>query len=289
MHGSVARLGQSLHALVQIRGALIGVSTLSVIVVCALLADQLAPHSPTEQFRDAVRLPPAWDQNGQWRFLLGTDALGRDVLSRLLHGARISLLIGTLVMLASVFIGSLLGLSAAFVGGWLDTAITRTMDVLLAIPGLVLAILIVAVIGPGLVGTIVAVSIIDLPNAVRLMRGAALAELPKDYTIAARVSGVRPLRLALRTLLPNCVSPMIVQAALCLSNAILAAAALGFLGLGAQPPTPEWGSMLADSREFIRSDPWLVTLPGLAILTTVIAINLVGDALRDVLDPTMRT
>ncbi len=151
-----------------------------------------------------------------------------------------------------------------------------------------LAILVVAVLGPSLANTIVAVTIVYLPRYVRLVRASALGELNKDYVTAARVAGVSPLRLAYSTVLPNCLAPLIVQAALGVSDAILEAAGLGFLGLGAQPPTPEWGTMLADSREFIRSDPWIVTLPGLAILITVVAINLTGDGLRDALDPKMR-
>jgi dipeptide transport system permease protein len=173
-------------------------------------------------------------------------------------------------------------------GGAVDVAITRTMDLIMAVPGLVLAILVVAVLGPSLTNTIVAVTIVSLPRYVRLVRASALGELGKDYVIAARVSGVGRLRLMFSTVLPNCLSPLIVQAALGVSDAILEAAALGFLGLGAQPPIAEWGTMLADAREFIRSDPWLVTLPGLAILITVVSINLMGDGLRDALDPKMR-
>jgi dipeptide transport system permease protein len=166
--------------------------------------------------------------------------------------------------------------------------ITRVMDLIMAVPSLVLAILVVAVLGPSLANTIVAVTIVTLPRYVRLLRASALAELQKDYVTAARVAGVGPWRLMFKTVLPNCLAPLIVQAALGVSDAILEAAALGFLGLGAQPPTAEWGTMLADAREFIRSDPWLVTLPGLAILVTVVAINLMGDGLRDALDPKMR-
>jgi dipeptide transport system permease protein len=166
--------------------------------------------------------------------------------------------------------------------------ITRLMDLIMAVPSLVLAILVVAVLGPSLANTIVAVTIVYLPRYVRLVRASALGELTRDYVTAAKVAGVGPIRLMLSTVLPNCLAPLIVQAALGVSDAILEAAGLGFLGLGAQPPTPEWGSMLADSREFIRSDPWIVAFPGLAILITVVAINLTGDGLRDALDPKMR-
>jgi dipeptide transport system permease protein len=270
------------------RGAVAGLAVVVLIVLVAIFADLLAPHSPIEQFRDAVRAPPAWEQGGSMRFALGTDSLGRDMLSRLMHGARISLFIGLSVMGVSFVIGVLLGLACVSLGNAVDVVITRTMDLIMAIPSLVLAILVVAVLGPSLVNTIVAVTIVYLPRYVRLVRASALAELGKDYVIAARVAGVGPVRLMFRTVLPNCLAPLIVQAALGVSDAILEAAALGFLGLGAQPPTAEWGTMLADAREFIRSNPWLVTLPGLAILVTVVAINLAGDGLRDALDPKMR-
>ena len=273
------------------RGAVGGLAVVVLIVLLAIFADMVAPYSPTEQFRDAVRAPPMWSA-GSSRFWLGTDSLGRDMLTRLIHGARISLFIGLAVMGVSFVIGVGLGLACVSLRGtWgsaVDVLITRTMDLIMAVPGLVLAILVVAVLGPSLTNTIVAVAIVTLPRYVRLVRASALAELGRDYVTAARVAGVRPARLMLSTVLPNCLSPLIVQAALGVSDAILEAAALGFLGLGAQAPTAEWGTMLADAREFIRSDPWLVTLPGLAILVTVVAVNLAGDGLRDALDPKMR-
>jgi dipeptide transport system permease protein len=269
-------------------GAVFGLAVFAVIVLLALAANVVAPHSPIEQFRDAVRAPPVWDAGGSWRFVLGTDGDGHDMLSRLIYGARVSLFIGFSVMCVSFVVGAVLGLLAAMAGPVVDVAITRLMDLIMAVPSLVLAILVVAVLGPSLANTIVAVTIVYLPRYVRLARASALGELNKDYVTAARVIGVRPLRLACSTVLPNCLAPLIVLAALGVSDAILEAAGLGFLGLGAQPPTPEWGSMLADSREFIRSDPWIVTLPGLAILITVLAINLTGDGLRDALDPKMR-
>jgi dipeptide transport system permease protein len=270
------------------RGAVFGLVIVVLIVIAAIFAPLIAPHSPIEQFRDAVRAKPVWQSGGSWRFPLGTDGDGHDTLSRLIFGARVSLFIGVSVMAVSVVIGAALGLAAAMGGPISDVLITRVMDLLMAVPSLVLAILVVAIIGPSLTNTIFAVTLVYLPGYVRLVRASAIGELAKDYVTAARTVGVRPLRLALATVLPNCLAPLIVQAALGVSNAILEAAALGFLGLGAQPPTPEWGTMLADSREFIRSDPWIVTLPGLAILVTVIAINLTGDGLRDALDPKMR-
>ena len=270
------------------RGALIGLAVVTVIVLLAVFADLVAPHSPVEQFREAVKAPPVWEAGGSARFLLGTVSLGRDLLSRLIHGARVSLFIGVAVMSVSFVVGVALGLLAAAGGQTVDVLITRVMDLIMAVPSLVLAILVVAVLGPSLANTIIAVTIVYLPRYVRLVRASALGELQKDYVTAARVAGVRPLRLMLATVLPNCLAPLIVQAALGVSDAILEAAALGFLGLGAQPPTAEWGTMLADAREFIRSNPSMVTLPGLAILVTVVSINLAGDGLRDALDPKMR-
>jgi dipeptide transport system permease protein len=270
------------------RGAVFGLVVISAIALIAIFANFLAPHSPIEQFRDAVRAPPIWDEGGTWRFALGTDGDGHDTLSRLIYGARVSLFIGLSVMSVSFVVGVVLGLLAASVGSLVDVVITRVMDLIMAVPSLVLAILVVAVLGPSLANTIVAVTIVYLPRYVRLVRASALGELTKDYVTASRVAGVGPLRLMVATVLPNCLAPLIVQAALGVSDAILEAAGLGFLGLGAQAPTPEWGTMLADSREFIRSDPWIVALPGLAILVAVVAINLTGDGLRDALDPRMR-
>ena len=270
------------------KGAVLGLTLVLIVVALAVFANFLAPYSPIEQFRDAVRAPPIWQSGGSSRFILGTDGAGRDMLSRLIFGARVSLFIGLAVMSVSFVIGVVLGLVSAMTGTLADVLITRIMDLIIAVPSLVLAVLVVAVLGPSLVNTIVAVTIVYLPRYVRLVRASAMGELNKDYVMAAKVAGVRKLRLMFSTILPNCLAPLIVQAALGVSDAILEAAGLGFLGLGAQPPTPEWGSMLADSREFIRSDPWIVTLPGLAILITVIAINLTGDGLRDALDPKMR-
>lgn len=270
------------------RGAVIGLAVVCAVVFIAIFANFLAPYSPIEQYRGFTRLPPVWVEGGNWAFPLGTDPLGRDMLSRILYGSRISLFIGLSVMFVSAVMGVLLGLLAAFWGGIVDVIIIRVMDLILAIPSLVLAILIIAVIGPNLTNTIVAVTVVGLPFYVRLVRASAISELTKDYVTAAKVAGVGPLRLMLSTVLPNCLAPLIVQAALGISDAILAAAGLGFLGLGAQPPTPEWGSMLADSRDLITSNPWVMAMPGIAILITVLAINLMGDGLRDALDPRLK-
>ncbi|WP_421693445.1 ABC transporter permease subunit [Aestuariivirga sp.] len=270
------------------RGAVIGLIVVSIIFFVAVFAPVLAPYSPIEQFRGFSKLPPFWVEGANPRFLLGTDAVGRDTLSRLMYGARVSLFIGLSVMIISMVAGVTLGLVAAFFGGIVDVMIIRVMDLVMAIPSLVLAILIIAIIGPNLTNTIIAVTIVGLPRYVRLVRASALTELTKDYVTAAKVSGVGKFRLMTVTVLPNCLAPLIVQAALGLSDAILEAAGLGFLGLGAQPPTPEWGAMLADTRDLMLSHPWVMAFPGIAILLTVLAINLMGDGLRDALDPRLR-
>ncbi len=270
------------------RAALIGLVLLTLLVLVAIFADFIAPYGPSEQFREFVRVPPMWAEGGTAAFPLGTDEVGRDMLSRLMFGARLSLFIGVSVVVASMFTGILLGLVAAFAPGWPSIIIMRAMDVILSVPSLLLAIVIVAIIGPSLTNTIVAITVVYLPNYVRLVRASALTEKSRDYVIAARVAGAGTLRIMFLTVLPNCMAPIIVQAALTISNAILEAAALGFLGLGAQPPSPEWGAMLASAREFLQSASWIVTEPGLAILITVLSINLVGDGLRDALDPKMR-
>jgi dipeptide transport system permease protein len=270
------------------KGALVGSAVVLLVVFCALFAEFLAPYDPLEQFRGFTKLPPVWAEGGNPQFLLGTDPLGRDMLSRLIYGSRTSLFIGLSIMVFCAALGTFLALLAAFMGGIVDTVIMRVMDLILSIPDLVLAILIIAVIGPSLANTIIAVTVVYLPRFVRLVRASAISELSKDYVTAAKVSGVGPVRLMFSTVLPNCLAPLIIQAALGISDAILETAALGFLGLGAQPPTAEWGSMLADSRDLITSNPWVMALPGIAILVTVLAINLMGDGLRDALDPRLR-
>ena len=270
------------------RGAVAGMIVVVTILLVAIFAGVIAPHDPIEQYKGFTRLPPFWMEGSDGRFLLGTDAVGRDMLSRLMYGARVSLFIGIAVMTVSMVFGIALGLAAGFFGGMVDVVIIRVMDLVMAIPSLVLAILIIAIIGPNLTNTIIAVTIVGLPRYVRLVRASAMTELTKDYVTAAKVSGVRPWRLMTVSVLPNCLAPLIVQAALGLSDAILEAAGLGFLGLGAQPPTPEWGAMLADTRDLMMSHPWVMAFPGLAILITVLAINLMGDGLRDALDPRLR-
>ena len=270
------------------RGAVIGLWFFTFICLIAIFAGFLAPYSATEQFRDALLVPPVWQEGGSWDFILGTDPVGRDMLSRLIYGSRYSLFVGIIVVSLALVVGITVGLFAGFMGGAVDTIIMRVMDIILSFPSLLLALALVAILGPSLTNAMIAIAIVQQPHYVRLTRAAVLSERSKDYVTAARVSGVRPLRLMFHTILPNCLAPLIVQAALSFSTAILDAAALGFLGMGAQPPTPEWGTMLAEAREFILRAWWVVTLPGIAILLTVLAINLMGDGLRDALDPKLR-
>lgn len=270
------------------RGAIIGLIVVVGILATALFAPLIAPHDPIEQFRDQVLLPPAFLEGGSWLFPLGTDDLGRDMLSRLIFGTRLSLMIGSLSVTISLAIGVMLGLVAGFFRGVTETAIMRAMDILLALPSLLLAITIVTILGPGLSNAMIAVAITNVPFYARLTRASVISELSKDYVVASRVSGAGLLRLMFDTVLPNCAAPLIVQATLGFSSAIIDAAALGFLGLGAQPPTPEWGTMLASARAYVSSAPWIVTFPGVAILISVLAFNLMGDGLRDALDPKLK-
>ena len=270
------------------KGAVLGLAFLCVILFLALAAGIVAPHSPIEQYRSAFLTPPVWQQGGSWNFVLGTDDVGRDLLSRLIHGARLSLLIGLSVVALSLSCGTVLGLTAAFAGGVVDGLIMRLMDVLLVFPSLLLAIVIVAILGPGLFNAMLAVAIVMLPGYTRLSRASALGELARDYVTATRCAGAGHLYLMFNTVLPNCLAPLIVQASLGFSGAILDAASLGFLGLGAQPPTPEWGTMLAGALQYYQRAWWVLTFPGLAVLFTVLAFNLFGDGLRDALDPKLR-
>jgi len=272
----------------QNRGALIGLALVVLLCLCAVFADVISPHPPNEQYRDATLTPPAWVDGGSTKFLLGTDPVGRDILSRLIHGSRLSLLIGGISVGLSMVLGVLLGLVAGYFRGLTETFIMRLMDIMLALPSLLLAIAVVAILGPGLINAMYAIAIVLLPCYVRLTRAAVIGEMNKEYVAASRIAGAGHMRIMVNTVLPNCLAPLIVQATLGFSNAILDAAALGFLGLGAQPPTPEWGSMLAGALEFIQSASWVVTYPGLAILITVLAFNLMGDGLRDALDPKLK-
>src|SRR2546425_35612 len=272
----------------QNRGAVIGLAVVAIVLLLALLADVVAPHAAAEQFRDATLVPPVWQNGGRSKFIFGTDPGGRDILSRLIYGTRLSLMFGLVSVSLSLAFGIVFGLLAGYYRGVVEIAIMRLMDIMLALPSLLLAVAVVAILGPGLMNAMYAIAIVMLPHFVRLTRAAVIGELAKDYVNASRIAGAGTARLMFDTVLPNSAAPLIVQATLGFSAAILDAAALGFLGLGAQPPTPEWGSMLASALEFIQSAWWGVTLPGLPILVSVLAFNLMRDGLRDALDPKLQ-
>jgi dipeptide transport system permease protein len=270
------------------KGALGGLIIVVLMFLLALLAPWLAPYSPDLTNNEVFLKPPFWQSGGSTAHLLGTDAIGRDILSRLIHGARLSLVIGVAVVALSVLLGTILGLTAGYFRGVYEIFVMRLMDIILTLPSLLLAIVIVAILGPGMMNAMLAVAIVILPHYVRITRAAVISETSRDYVTAARMNGAGHLRLMVSEVLPNCTAPLIVQASLGISTAILDAAALGFLGLGAQPPSPEWGTMLADAREFVLRAWWVVTLPGMMIFITVLAFNLLGDGLRDALDPKLK-
>ncbi|MEA1063015.1 dipeptide ABC transporter permease DppC [Erwinia sp. HR93] len=270
------------------KGAVLGLTYVVLMILIAAFASAIAPHNPSDQFRDTLLMPPVWHAGGSWQFVLGTDDVGRDILSRLMYGARLSLLVGCLVVALSLVMGVILGLIAGYFGGIVDTLIMRVVDIMLALPSLLLALVLVAIFGPSIVNASLALTFVALPHYVRLTRAAVLVEIHRDYVIASRVAGAGALRQMFINILPNCLAPLIVQASLGFSNAILDMAALGFLGMGAQPPTPEWGTMLSDVLQFAQSAWWVVTFPGVAILLTVLAFNLMGDGLRDALDPKLK-
>jgi ABC-type dipeptide/oligopeptide/nickel transport system permease subunit len=272
----------------QNRGAVIGLYIVILVSVIALLASWIAPYTPTELFPSALKLPPVWSEGSNSQFLLGTDDLGRDQLSRLIYGSQVSLGIGFFVVVFTMFFGIVLGLIAGSFEGFVDTVITRTMDIILALPSILLAIVVVAILGPSLINTVIAVGVVSLPSVVRIVRASVLLEKKRTYVVAAQSFGANWFRIYVLNVLPNCMAPLLIQATFGFSDGILNAAALGFLGLGAQPPIPEWGTMLSDSRAYIESASWLVTLPGLCILTIVIGFNLLGDGLNDALDPKMK-
>lgn len=272
----------------QNRGAVIGLCLVALVSLIAFLAPLLAPHEPITVYNEALKLPPFWMEGSQSQYPLGTDDLGRDVLSRLIYGARVSLGIGFFVVAFNLFFGLLFGLLAGSFGGWVDAVIMRMMDILLALPSILLAIVVVAILGPSLMNTVIAVGIVTLPNVVRVVRASIMMEKKKTYVVASKSFGASWFRIYILNVLPNCLAPLLIQASFGFSDGILNAAALGFLGLGAQPPTPEWGTMLSDARAYIESASWLVTLPGLCILIVVIAFNLLGDGLRDALDPKVK-
>jgi len=267
------------------RSAMTALIVLMILITAAILAPLISPYDPNEQFTDALLVPPYLTAEGRPDFLLGTDDLGRDMFSRLLYGARYSLFLGFTIVFFSLVSGVMIGAVAGMKRGLTETVILRLMDIMLAVPAILLAIVIVAILGPSLLNAALAVSIVLLPQFVRITRAAVISEMGREYVLASQLDGSRGWRLFFQTVLPNISAPLIVLATLSFSSAILDIAALGFLGLGAQPPLPEWGSLLSSSRELIEVAPWTVTLPGLAILLTVLASNILGDGLRDALDP----
>jgi peptide/nickel transport system permease protein len=276
-------LRDALRRLMRDRAALAGIAIILGMALLAVAAPAVARQDPIEQ-QLVMRLKPPTREH-----ILGTDNLGRDVFSRVLHGGRISLRVGFVSVSLGVIVGSFLGLVAGYGGRIADTLISRSMEIVLAFPSTLLAIAIVAARGPGIENTMVAIGVISIPIYARLMRSSVLSLKERDFVLAARCLGASRNRILFGHILPNGLSPLIVQATLGIATAIIEAAALGFLGLGAQPPTPEWGLMLTDARNFLLNAPWAMIAPGAAIMITVLGFNLFGDGLRDALDPQMKS
>ncbi len=266
--------------------AIAGFSVIGLVILMALLAPVLAQQHPDEN--GVFKAFPA--RNKQAPSLshpMGTDALGRDMLSLIMYGARISLMVGLFAVGFAILLGSLLGAVAGFVGGHVDNVIMRIMDIMLAFPSILLALVIVVVIGPGLFNAMIAVGVVSIPTYARITRSQVIGETGKDYVLAARALGATSIRILGRHVMPNSLSPIIVAASLGIATAILDAAGLGFLGLGAQPPTPEWGLLLSRNKSYMFTSPWMVMFPGIAIMFLVLGFNLLGDGMRDALDPKM--
>nr|WP_246197218.1 nickel transporter permease [Cytobacillus depressus] len=262
--------------------AVVGLGIVIFFIIVAILAPVIAPYSFKDQELSKRLLAPSSEN---W---FGTDDFGRDIFSRIVYGARISLTVGFFAVLGSSIIGTMLGIIAGYYGRWVDTIISRIFDIMLAFPSILLAIAVVAILGPSVQNALIAIAVINIPNFGRLVRSKVLSVKQEEYIMAAKAVGMKDARILLRHILPNSMTPIIVQATLAIATAIIEAAALGFLGLGAQAPTPEWGKMLADSRQYLVQAPWTLFFPGLAIMLTVLGFNLMGDGLRDVLDPKMK-
>ena len=268
-------------------GALVGFALVGTFVAIALLAPVIAPFDPRAQ--DLAKVARGCCPGPSRHNWFGVDQLGRDEFSRILYGARFSLLIGVVAVSAGLSVGMVLGATAGYVGRFVDSVIMRLMDIMLAIPGLLLAIGIVAMLGPGLFQVMIAVGVTNVPIFARLLRGSVLSQKENDFVLAARAVGVPRRRILVSHILPNAVSPVIVQGTLALATAIIDVAGLGFLGLGPQDPsTPEWGTMLTDVDRYLQSAPHLAIIPGLAIVVSVLGFNLIGDGLREALDPKLR-
>lgn len=283
-------LQDTLRRLARHRSAQTGAAILGFLIFLALFAPVLAPYSPTEVLKNVKpRTPPCIHLLGcpadKPEYLFGVDGNRRDLLSRLIYGSQLSLEIGISTVTFAILIGAALGAAAGYTGGWVDNVIMRVMDVLLAFPSLLLSIAIVAVLGPGLINALLAIAFVSIPVYARIVRASVLQVKEQDFVSASRALGMSPLGILAAHVMPNALTPLIVQATLGIASAILDAAALSFLGLGAPPPTPEWGLMLGEERNSVFNAPYLVFLPGIAIILTVLAFNLLGDGLRDVLDP----
>ncbi|TCT25104.1 peptide/nickel transport system permease protein [Melghiribacillus thermohalophilus] len=272
----------SLSRLLRSKTSVIGLFIILTLVVTAIFAPYFATHDPIEQ--DLLNRYAA-PSSEHW---LGTDGLGRDIYSRIVYGTRISIQIGVIAVGISMVVGVLLGIIAGYFGRWIDNVIMRIIDILMAFPSILLAIALVAVLGPSLTNAMIAVGIVGVPHFARIVRSTVLSIKETEYIEAARASGVRNGEILFRHILPNSMAPIIVQATLSIGTAILDAAGLSFLGLGAQPPKPEWGAMLSDAQEALQTAPWAITFPGLAILIVVLGFNLFGDGLRDALDPRLK-
>jgi peptide/nickel transport system permease protein len=279
---------EAVYRLIRNPAAILGGFFVSVFVVCALFAPLIAPYGPKAENLNLLKNgEPVGPTSGHW---FGVDLLGRDEFSRIVYGARFSLLIGIVSVAIGLTIGLLLGSTAGYLGGFVDTAIMRVMDVMLAIPGLLFAIGIVAMLGPGLTQIMIAVGVVNIPIFARLLRGSILAQRENDFVLAARSVGVRRRVILFSHILPNAISPVIVQGTLAMATAIIDVAGLGFLGLGPQDPaTPEWGTMLTDVNSYLNVAPFLAIIPGIAIVVSVLGFNLIGDGLREALDPKLRT
>lgn len=265
------------------KSALVGLTIVVAFCLIALFANTWSPSDPLAQHLDMQLAPPF--QNG---YILGADDLGRDMLSRILYGARISLLVGTISASISLIIGGTLGLFAGYFGGLFDLLVMRCIDIMMAFPSILLAIVICAALGPSLENAMIAIGIIGVPSFTRMIRASVLYEKEADYVSAERSLGAGNMRLIFTAILPNCIAPIIVQTTLAYAGAIISAAGLSYLGLGAQAPVPEWGLMVASGKDYIQTAWWVITFPGIAILLAVLGFNLMGDGLRDVLDPRMK-
>ena len=272
------------------RSAQLGMFLLGILILCAVFAEQIAPFDPIVPLKNVKRRDTACIHifgcpADKPQHLMGIDGNSRDLFSRIIFGARLSLQIGISTVSFAIIIGGLLGAIAGFIGGWLDDLIMRSLDVLMAFPSLLLAIAIVAVLGPGLINALLAIAIIEIPIFARVVRASVVSIKELDYISASRALGASEFRILYSRIMPNALTPLIVQGTLGIASAILSAAALSFLGLGAEFPTPEWGLMLGEERNSVFNAPFLVFFPGIAIMITVLSFNLIGDGLRDALDP----